>query len=83
MGITTASYSEVYLDDLELMEGACPPALTCTFDDDSEYCQWETLFDFGATLPWSLGSGSENVPSGPLYVLLPFYCNNILVKMLS
>lgn len=66
---TSASYAEVSLDDIELVEGICPPQLTCSFDDDSENCLWENYF-VGDSLPWSLGSGSENVTSAPMYALL-------------
>lgn len=78
MGHTTTTYGEVSLDDLELVDGICPPPLTCSFDDETENCRWDNCFTCGATLPWDLGSGSENVSSGPLYVLLPFYYNNLL-----
>ena len=82
MGHTSASDGEVRLDDLELMDGVCPPQLTCTFDDTNKNCQWDVYFGDGGTLPWSIGSGSENVSSAPMYVLLLFHNNGYLILII-
>ncbi|XP_050708969.1 MAM and LDL-receptor class A domain-containing protein 1-like [Eriocheir sinensis] len=65
VGVTNEVLSRVNLDDLELVEGVCPPDLTCSFDDESQSCRWEDYFPEGAMLPWSFGSGSENISSAP------------------
>lgn len=78
MGATNEVVSRVSLDDLELVEGVCPPDLTCSFDDQSQSCKWEDYFPEGAILPWSLGSGSENISSAPGYALTVFGMRNIL-----
>ncbi|MPC30919.1 MAM and LDL-receptor class A domain-containing protein 2 [Portunus trituberculatus] len=69
VGHTSASNGEVSLDDIELVEGLCPPPLTCTFDDDSDNCLWKNYFT-GASLPWSIGRGNENITSEPEYASL-------------
>lgn len=74
MGHTYENDGTVSLDDLELVEGSCPPLLTCSFDEESEYCQWKNYFPGGSMLPWNLGSGSENISSAPQYVL-PLFCD--------
>lgn len=72
MGVTNEVLSRVYLDDLELVDGVCPPDLTCNFDDESQSCKWDNYFPEGATLPWSFGSGSENISSAPGYAVTLF-----------
>lgn len=77
VGYTYERDGAVSLDDLELVEGVCPPQLTCTFDanDDGtmEYCEWKNYFPGGSMLQWSIGSGLEDISSAPQYVL-PLSC---------
>nr|XP_053646985.1 MAM and LDL-receptor class A domain-containing protein 1-like [Cherax quadricarinatus] len=56
---------EIKLDDVAIISGPCPASLTCSFDDETEACEWENFFTDSATLPWSIGSGSENITSAP------------------
>lgn len=78
-GHTYERESAVSLDDLELVEGVCPPPLTCSFDDESENCQWKNYFPDEFMLPWSIGSGSSNISSAPLYVLLSICEEHLII----
>ena len=33
------------LDDISVHEGGCPPAYTCEFDDDGDYCGFEVALE--------------------------------------
>lgn len=69
MGHTYDIAGAVSLDDLELVEGLCPPPLTCNFDDDSGNCHWVDYLPDGVRMTWSTGAGSMNITSAPPYVL--------------
>lgn len=65
LATTQGTADRVRIDDVDLIHGPCPPSLTCNFDDESQTCMWENAFELGASLPWSIGSGSENISAGP------------------
>lgn len=55
----------ILLDDVEIVEGRCPPSFICTFDEDAEMCLWENFEHETTTTAWSLGSGEEGGPDAP------------------
>lgn len=63
----------VILDDVLIIGGRCPPVLSCNFED-SVNCGWRDMMVDGADLPWSLGSGSDNITTAPGWVFMFLIC---------
>ncbi|XP_071520575.1 LOW QUALITY PROTEIN: MAM and LDL-receptor class A domain-containing protein 1-like [Panulirus ornatus] len=57
--------SKVMIDDVDVMKGVCPASITCSFDDTTEDCRWENYYLSGASLPWDIGRGMDNISTAP------------------
>ncbi|XP_042228848.1 apical endosomal glycoprotein-like [Homarus americanus] len=55
----------IRLDTVDMIEGNCPATFSCSFDDDSEVCDWDNYNDGTVMLSWYKGDGHEGDPNSP------------------